>query len=103
MVRSLDHRGRTITEEAFAVRATVDAGLTLAPMALSQVSVTVPATVECGTVTLEEEEGPLGLCPVRGVTEVKQKTKIWLANSGSRPREVSGGPGRLAGETGVRG
>ena len=44
---------QTIMEEAF----TATEGLTLAPMAMSQVSVTVPAMAGCGKVMLEAEPG----------------------------------------------
>ena len=31
---------------------------------------------------IETGPGPLGLCPVRGVVEVEQDSRIWLANTG---------------------
>ena len=34
--------------------------------------------------------GPLGLCPVRGIVEVKQASNIWLANPGSQPIQLDG-------------
>ena len=73
---------RAITKELLAVRALRT--MTLAPQTVSQVSVIIPTLrpmVEAGT-------GPLGLGPVRGVTEVKQDSKIWMANLGSHPVEI---------------
>ena len=32
--------------------------------------------------------GPLGLCPVRGVVEVEQDSRIWLANTGLQPIRI---------------
>ena len=40
---------------------------------------------------LEAGPGLLGLCPVRGITEINQETKGWLVNSGLRPIEVAEG------------
>ena len=31
---------------------------------------------------------PLGLCPVRGIVEVKQDSSIWLANTGTQPIHI---------------
>ena len=39
---------------------------------------------------VEAGPSPLGLCPVRGVAEVDQDTKIWLAKLGSQPVEIEG-------------
>ena len=36
---------------------------------------------------VEARPGPLGLCPVRGVSEVERDSKIWLANLGSQIEE----------------
>ena len=49
------------------------------------------AMAAAGKVMLELGPGPLGLCPVQGVAEVNQETRIWLANSGLQPIEVSEG------------
>ena len=59
---------RAITEEVLTVRALRT--ITLAPQTISQVSVIVPSLRPGGTVMLEAGSGPLGLCPVRGVTEL---------------------------------
>ena len=37
---------------------------------------------------IEMGPGPLGLCPVRGVVEVEQDSRIWLANTGAQPIRI---------------
>ena len=39
---------------------------------------------------IEAGPGPLGLCPVRGVVEVEQDSRIWLANTGPQPIRIEG-------------
>ena len=73
-------RNTLITEETIAVRAVGPA--TLAPHTITQVRVAVPTLRSGGTVMIETGTGPLGLCPVRGVVEVEQDSRIWLANTG---------------------
>ena len=73
---------RAITEETLAVRTTKR--VTIAPMAMCQMSMNVPASTISGSVKLEPGPGPLVLYTVQGVTDVNQETKIWLANSGSQ-------------------
>ena len=77
---------RAITEEVLAVRALRT--VMLAPRTVSQVSVIIPTPRPGGTVMGEAGPGLLGLCPVRGVTEVERDSKIWVANLGSHPVEV---------------
>ena len=54
---------------------------TLAPHTVTLVRVINPTPRARGTVMIETGPGPLGLCPVRGVVEVKQDSSIWLANT----------------------
>ena len=74
---------QAITEETLAVRAVGPA--TLAPHTVTQVRVVVPIPRAGGTVMIEMGPGPFGLCPVRGVVEVEQDSRIWLANTGPEP------------------
>ena len=37
---------------------------------------------------VDQGQGPLGLCPVRGIVEVEQDSNIWLANTGSQPIQI---------------
>ena len=74
---------RLIMEETLAVWALGPA--TLAPHTVTQVRVAVPTLSPGGTVMIETGPGPLGLCPVRGVVEVEQDSRIWLANTGPQP------------------
>ena len=48
----------------------------LAPHTVTQVRVVVPTPRTGGTVMIEMGPGPLGLCPVRGVVEVEQNSRI---------------------------
>ena len=75
-----------ITEEVLVVRALRMA--TLAPRTVSQVSIIIPILRPGGTVMVEAGPGPLGLCLVRGVTEVVRESKIWVANVWSHPVEI---------------
>ena len=59
-----------------------------APHTVTQVRVIVPTPRAGGTVMIEMGPGPLGLCPVRGVVEVKQDSRIWLANTGPQPIKI---------------
>ena len=77
---------RVVTEETLAVR--VVGSATLAPHTVTQVQVIVPTPRARGTVMIETGPGPLGLCPVRGVVEVKQDSSIWLANTGTQPIHI---------------
>ena len=77
---------RAVTEETLAVRAVWSA--TLAPHTVSAVRVIVPTPRARGTVMIDPGPGPLGLCPVRGIVEVKQDSNIWLANTGSQPIQI---------------
>ena len=60
-------------------------------LTLASLMVAVLTTAMGGTVVLESGPGPLGLCPVRGVAEINQETKVWLVNPGPHPIEVSEG------------
>ena len=77
---------RAITEETLADRAL--GPTTLAPHTVTQVRVAVPTPRPGGTVMIEAGPGPLGLCPVRGVVEVDQDSRIWLANPGPQPIRI---------------
>ena len=77
---------KAVTEETLAVRAVGTA--MLAPHTVTQVRVIVPTPRARGTVMIETEPGPLGLCPVRGVVEVEQDSSIWLANTGTQPIHI---------------
>ena len=68
---------RAIMEETLAVRAVRPA--MLAPHIVTQ------AVRAGGTVMIEMGPGPLGLCPVRGVVEDEQDSRIWLAIMGPQP------------------
>ena len=46
--------------------------LTLTPHTMGQVSVTVSARNAKGTVMVEAQLGPMGLCPVQGVAKLNQ-------------------------------
>ena len=72
-----------ITEETVAVRVVGPA--TLAPHTVTQVQVGVPTP---RSVMIETGPGPLGLCPVQGVVEVVQDSRIWLANTGPQPIRI---------------
>ena len=84
---------RGITEEVPAVWALMT--MTLASRTVHQVSVIIPTLRPGGTVMVEARPGPLGLCLVRGVTEVEQ------SNLGGQPRvtpnrgKPSGSDGRV--------
>ena len=80
---------QAITEETLAVRAVGPA--TLARLTVTQVRVVVPTPRAGGTVMIEMGPGPLGLCPVRGVVEVEQDSRIWLANTGPQPIQIKQG------------
>ena len=71
-----------IMEETLAVRAVGPA--TLARHTVTQVRVVVPTPGARGMMG----PGPLGLCPVRGVVEVEQDSRIWLANTGVLPIRI---------------
>ena len=73
---------RSVTEETLVVRAVGSA--MLAPHTVTQVRVIVPTPRARGTVMIDPGPGPLGLCPVPGIVEVKQDSSIWLANTGSQ-------------------
>ena len=75
-----------LTEETLAVRAV--GPVTLGPHTITQVQVAVPTPRSGGTVMIETGPGPLGLCLVRRVVEVKQDSRIWLANTGPQPIRV---------------
>ena len=90
---------RTITKEAFAVRAAER--LILAPQTVSQARVTISAMSTGGTVMLEEGPGPLGLCPVRGVAEVNQDTTILAGHFGTVARGGGTRSGCGLGRTGL--
>ena len=77
---------RAITEEALTVQAL--RMMTLASQTVSQVSVVIPTPRRGGMVMLEAGPGTLGLCLVRGVTEVEQDSQIWVANLGLHPVEI---------------
>ena len=77
---------RTVTD--LPVRAVGPA--TLAPHTVSQVRVIVPTPRAQGTVMVDQEPEPLGLCPVRGIVEVEQASNIWLANPGSQAIQIDG-------------
>ena len=74
---------QAITKETLAVRAVGPA--MLAPHTVTQVRVAVPNRRLGGTVMVETGPGPLGLCPVQGVVEVEQDSRICLANPGPQP------------------
>ena len=39
---------------------------------------------------IEAGQGPLGLCLLRGVVEVEQDSRIWLANTRPQPIRIEG-------------
>ena len=77
---------QAITEETLAVRAVGPARL--APHSVTQARVVVPTPRAGETVMIEMGPGPLGLCPVRGVVEVEQDSRIWLGNTGPQPIRI---------------
>ena len=70
---------RALMEEALAVCAL--RSMTLVPRTVSQVSVVIPTPRRGGTVMVEAGPSPLGLCPVRGVSEVEQDSEISRSSS----------------------
>ena len=75
-----------ITEETLAVRALGPS--TLALHTVTQVQVAVPTPRSGGTVMIKTRPGLFGLCTVRGVVEVEQDSRIWLANTGPQPIRI---------------
>ena len=68
--------------------------ITVAPQTVSQVSVIVPTLRAGGKVMVEGGPGPLGLCPVRGVTEVDREVRSgWPTAACGDRRESSSGKG----------